>query len=267
MRRLGGLKASLFAASALLLAAPAAAQPGDHHGDTAHQEEEQQPQRPRDPNAIVGTIAEPASTRTEHRVQMQAGQRYVITADSEAFDAMLRLLRPGSQEALAEDDDSGGGTTPRIVFTPQASGEYVVQVSSFVPSGHGEYALSVTQQTLPALVTRPARTERSEWQVYQGELAASDPAELGRKFDDYELRLAAGQTAMIHVLGTGDMDTMLQVFTADGRGVSPIAENDDGGGGVNPFVLFAPEEAGTYVVRVIGYDDTVSGAYRLRISR
>jgi hypothetical protein len=259
MRKFSALKATLFAASALLMAAPAAAQPGDDHDHGEAQEE--QPARPRDP------IAEPTSTRTEHRVQMQAGQRYVITADSEAFDAMLRLLRPGSTEPLAEDDDSGGGTTPRIVYTPQTSGEYIVQVSSFTPSGHGEYALSVTQQTLPPLVTRPTRTERSEWQVYQGELAANDAADMNRKFDDYELRLNAGQTAMIHVVGTGELDTMLQVFTADGRGVSPLVENDDGGGGVNPFLLFAPDEAGTYIVRVIGYDNNASGAYRLRISR
>ena len=35
MRKFNRVKASLFAASALLLTAPAAAQPGDHHGDIA----------------------------------------------------------------------------------------------------------------------------------------------------------------------------------------------------------------------------------------
>jgi len=266
MGKLSALKASLFAASVLVLAAPATAQQTDDH-DHGEMAQEEQPQRPRDPNAIVGTIAEPTSTKTEHRVQMQGGQRYVITAQSEAFDPMLRLLRPGTEAPLAEDDDSGGGTNPRIVYTPQATGEYVVQVSSFAPSGHGEYALSVTQQTLPAVVMRPTRTERSEWQVFEGSLAASDSADASRKFDDYQVQLTAGQPTMIHVLGTGELDTMVQVFTADGRGVTPLAEDDDSGGGVNPFVLFAPEEAGTYIIRVVGYDETSLGAYRLRVSR
>jgi hypothetical protein len=142
-----------------------------------------------------------------------------------------------------------------------------VRVSSFSPGGTGDYALSVTPSApLPALITRATRTERGQWQVYQGDLAASDATENGRRYDDYELRLTAGQTAMIHVQAD-NMDTILQVFSAADRGNRPLIENDDGGGGTNPFVFFAPEEAGTYVVRVIGFDEQTAGAYRLRISR
>lgn len=271
MRKLGALKASLFAASALLLATPAAAQPGDDHTDIAQQQadehQDEEPARPRDPNAIAGSIAEPTSARSDHRVQLQAGRRYVITVATEAFDPMLKIMRAGSEQVLAEDDDSGGGTTPRIVFTPPASAEYVVQVSSFAPSGHGDYDLSVTpQDPLPALVSRPTRTERSNWQVFQGDLSASDPADRNRRFDDYELRLEAGQSAMLHVQATGETDTMLQVFALDQRGLTPLAENDDSDG-TNPFLFFAPGEAGTYVVRVIGFDEAATGGYRLRVSR
>lgn len=262
------LKAALFAAPALLLAAPASAQPGDHHTDIAQAQADLNEQQPVDPNAIPGSLPEPATTWTDHRVQMEAGRRYAVSVTSEAFDPVVRLVRPGSTEALAEDDDSGGGTTPRMVYTPATSGEYVVQVRSFAPGGSGDYALTVEPQApLPALVTRPTRTERGAWQVYQGALAASDPADRNRRYDDYELRLEAGQIAMIHVQGTGDIDTMLQVFTLADRGLAPVLENDDGGGGVNPFLLFAPEEAGTYVVRVIGFDESANGAYRLRIGR
>jgi hypothetical protein len=45
-----------------------------------------------------------------------------------------------------------------------------------------------------------------------------------------------------------------------------LREDDDGGGGLNPFVFFAPEEAGTYVVRVTGFDAGALGRYQLRIS-
>lgn len=254
------LKASLFVAPALLLAASAAAQPGPESPQT-------QPSTPADPNAIPGTIQVCEAARGEHRVQLEGGRRYQITATSEAFDPYIRLLRPGSEEPIAEDDDSGGGLTPRIIFSPPQSGEYLVRVSSFAPGGTGDYALSVTPASpLPALITRPTRTERGQWQVYQGALAAGDATEGGKRYDDYELRLAAGETAMIHVQAD-NIDTMLQVFPAADRGSRPLAENDDGGGGTNPFVFFAPEEAGTYVVRVVGFDEQTAGAYRLRISR
>lgn len=263
MRIISLLTAS-FAVPALFAAAPAfAAQP--------EQVTTTQPTPPPaevDPNAIRGTIQVCESARGEHRVQLQSGQRYNITATSEAFDTYIRLLRPGSEDVIAEDDDSGGNTNARLVYAPTQSGEYIVRVSSFAPGGTGDYALSVTPAApLPALVTRPTRTERGQWTVFQGELSNNDAVESGKRYDDYELRLAAGETAMIHVQAAAGSDTMLQIFKADQRGVTPLASDDDGGGGTNPFLFFAPEEAGTYVVRVIGFAEDTRGTYRLRISR
>jgi hypothetical protein len=264
MRFISLLKASLFVAPALVAAAPAAAQPAQQ---AAQPPAEAQPAVPADPNAIRGSIQVCEAARGEHRIQLEGGRRYSITANSEAFDPYIRLLRPGSEEPIAEDDDSGGGLVPRVVFSPPQSGEYIVRVSSFAPGGVGDYSLSVTPASpLPPLVSRPTRTERGQWQIFQGDLAAGDATENGKHYDDYELRLAAGQTAMIHVQAD-NMDTMLQVFPAADRGNRPVAEDDDSGGGTNPFVFFAPEEAGTYVVRVVGFDEQSAGAYRLRISR
>jgi hypothetical protein len=260
MRLISLLKASLFVAPALLLAGPASAQP-------AQATPPSQPSAPADPNAIRGSIQVCEAARGEHRIQLESGRRYAISATSEAFDPFIRLLRPGSEEPIAEDDDSGGGLVPRIMFAPPQSGEYIVRVSSFAPGGVGDYALSVTPASpLPAVISRPTRTERGQWQIFQGNLAAGDATEGGKRYDDYELRLAAGETAMIHVQ-SDNMDTMLQVFAAAERGNRPVAEDDDSGGGTNPFVFFAPQEAGTYVVRVVGFDEQTTGAYRLRIGR
>jgi hypothetical protein len=219
-------------------------------------------------NVIQGNIQVCEAARGEHRITMEAGRRYSISADSEAFDTYLRLLRPGSEEPLAENDDSGDSLNSRISFTPPTSGEYVVRVSSFAPGGVGAYNLRVEPAApLPALVTRPTRTERGQWRIYQGSLSAADPADGERRYDDYELRLAAGESAMVHVTGEGDLDSQLMIYSADDRGGEPIATDDDGGGGVNPFVFFAPAEAGTYVVRVTSFGANETGSYRLRISQ
>jgi len=218
-------------------------------------------------NVIRGRIQICDCARGEHRVRLEGGRRYAIGATSTTFDAVLRLLRPGSEEVLAEDDDSGGGVNPRLTFTPPATGDYLVRVSSAMPGGAGEYALNVEPTApLPPLLVRPTRTERGQWQVFDGNLAGGT-LENGRRYQDYELRLAAGQSAMIHVQGQQELDTLLQVFPLTERGNKPAVENDDGGGGNDPFVFFAPAQAGTYVVRVIGFDEQSTGTYRLRISR
>lgn len=241
---------SCLFAPALLAATPAAAQA--------------QPA----PNVIQGNIQVCEAARGEHRVNLEAGRRYSISASSDAFDTYLRLLPPGSEEPVAENDDSGDSLNSRINFTPPTSGEYVVRVSSYSPGGTGAYSLRVEPAApLPALVTRPTRTERGQWRIYQGSLSATDPADNERRYDDYELRLGAGETAMIHVTGEGDLDSQIMIYSADGRGGDPITTDDDGGGGVNPFVFFAPEEAGTYVVRVTSFGPNETGNYRLRISQ
>ena len=254
---------SCLIAPAMFAAAPAAAQPTPPpivRVTTA--------QPASDPNVIQGNIQVCEAARGEHRVNLEAGRRYTISANSDAFDTYLRLLPPGSEEPVAENDDSGESLNSRINFTPPTSGEYVVRVSSFSPGGTGAYSLRVEPAApLPALVTRPSRTERGQWRVYQGSLSASDPADNERRYDDYELRLAAGETAMIHVTGEGDLDSQIMVYSAEGRGGDPLVTDDDGGGGVNPFVFFAPEEAGTYVVRVTSYGANETGNYRLRISQ
>jgi len=225
------------------------------------------PPVPADPHAIRGSIQVCEAARGEHRMRLQAGQRYIVTATSETFDPQLRLLRPGSTQVIAQDDDSGGGVTPRLVFTPPRTGDYVIRVTSFAPATAGDYTLSVRPAApLPPAITRPSRTEAGQWQVYDGQLSAASPTDSGRPFHDYELRLAPGQRAMIHVEGA-NLDTSLQIFPASDRGGRIVAEDDDGGGGNNPFLFFAPPQGGSFVVRVIGFDQTALGPYRLRIAR
>jgi hypothetical protein len=142
-----------------------------------------------------------------------------------------------------------------------------VRVSSALPGGVGDYALNVEPVApMPALLRRPARVERGQRLVFEGNLAAG-AVENGRRYQDYELRMAPGESALIHVQGQQELDTLLQVYAAADRGNKPIAENDDGGGGVDPLLFFAPAAPGDYVVRVIGVDAQAQGPYRLRISR
>jgi hypothetical protein len=257
-----------------LAAAPAAAQPTT---TTPRPLPNTLPPNPASP-APAPTLAPPANTirgaivtcdcaRGEHRVRLEGGRRYSLSVTSRTFDPKLQLLRVGVEQVLAEDDDSGGGVTPRLSFTPPATADYLLRVSSALPGGVGEYSLDVQPAApLPPLVVRPARIERGESQIFDGNLAAGS-FENGRRYQDYELRLTAGQAAMIHVLGLSGLDTALQIFSLADRGNRPLAQDDDGGGGANPFVYFAPAQPGTYVVRVIGADAQAQGTYRLRISR
>ena len=202
-----------------------------------------------------------------HTVRFEAGRRYRIAARSQAFDAMLRVQRAGSSEVLAADDDSGGERDPLIHFTPSETADYLVRVASFSSDGVGAYSLEIEAlEALPAPMTRPTGTESQSWQVYDGSLDNSDPAEGEMRFDDYALSLGQGQSALIR-LDSETFDPMIRVFKANQRGVNEVAADDDGGNGFNAFLMFAPDEPGDYIVRVTSFSTEGLGAYKLRIAR
>lgn len=227
----------------------------------------------------VLALAAPAATETYHgtlaqcadgqQIQLRAGQRYRISASSDSFDTVLRIYRDGSSEALAQNDDGGDGTNSRLLFAPSQSGTYRACVSAYGARGGGDYSLTVDQAAaLPAPVSRPTSSESMTWQVFDGTLATGDDEDGGARFDDYLVTIPAGNRAMIS-LESADFDTIVKVYRGEDRGGDPVATDDDGGGALNSFLMFAPDEGGDYIVRVTAFaggGQSPAGAYRLRVA-
>ena len=72
------------------------------------------------------------------------GQRIQIDVTSSAFDAYA-MLEDASSKVLIHDDDSGGGTNARIVFTLPAAGAYRIVVNTYRQGAYGPYTLTVRE--------------------------------------------------------------------------------------------------------------------------
>lgn len=86
----------------------------------------------------------------------EQGERYVVTMESDEFDAFLMIAGPleGEISVLAEDDDSAGGTHARVEFVVPRTGSYAVIANSVFPAERGSYRvrLDVAETT----VSRPS---------------------------------------------------------------------------------------------------------------
>ena len=195
-----------------------------------------------------------------HPVLLVAGQRYRISVVSPegGFDTTLQLLRPGSLEPLAQNDDDGSSLNSRLAFTPDRSGVYLVRVSSFSPSVRGAYTARVEAQPPlpPPIATAPTATATTSWRIWDGALGEGDPDSDGRRFDDYLIHLSGG---------VEPFDTLLQIFPAGAREGEPIASDDDGGRNLNSMLVFEAEREGDYVVRATSFGNAAAGPYRLRV--
>lgn len=208
----------------------------------------------------------------DHAIRLEAGHRYRLSVNSEAFDPVARLYRAGEDEPVAENDDSGESLNSRISYAPEASGDYILRVTGFAADARGAYtAAAAPQPPLPAPISDPGTptTVTGTWSLWQGELAESDPDLDGKHYRDYLIRVAAGQTRYITLDAQG-FDGLIQVLRPADRDSEPlqtIDADDDTGPGTNPLLGFQADEAGDYIVRVTSFGEGATGRYRLWISQ
>jgi len=222
------------------------------------------------PWSTAGSLADPGGA--DHVLRLEAGQRYRFSVESSAFDPVATLYAPGRGEQVARNDDSGGTLNSRISYTPSASGDYVLSVTAFSSGRPGHYRASADlAPPLPPPVSEPGASVavNGSWSLWQGMLAETDPDNGGRRFDDYLIRVEPGQRRYISLEGNG-FDAMVQVLrpaSRDSETPDIVDQDDDAGAGLNAFLVFAPEEAGDYIVRVTSVGGGGAGAYRLWISQ
>jgi hypothetical protein len=98
--------------------------------------------------AVSGQLSLADSRRADNSVYQAwtymgtRGERIEVDVTSSSFDAFA-ILEDAPGKVLARDDDSGGGTNARIVFTVPAAGAYRIIASTYRQGSYGQYTLSV----------------------------------------------------------------------------------------------------------------------------
>ena len=96
-------------------------------------------------------------------VTFGAGETRLISAESDAFDPIVWVLRDAGENAepLDFDDDAGPGFNALLGFHADVAGDYVVRVMAFEPGTRGRYQLRISGPISPAIIpgsaSRPPR--------------------------------------------------------------------------------------------------------------
>jgi hypothetical protein len=87
-----------------------------------------------------------------YKVKFEAGKLYQIDQVSKDIDAFLIIVKAGTQDIVAADDDSGGDLNARVIFSPPATGDYEVLAGSLksgLRNNTGAFTLTI-QPLAPA---------------------------------------------------------------------------------------------------------------------
>ena len=194
--------------------------------------------------------------------EAQAGRRYSVTMRSDAFDAYLILGHGGdSFEEITRNDDGGDNTDSRILFTPEESGTYAIQATSF--SGElGSYTVSVTELAAPGPVSIvPLRLG----QDVSGELSETDQlSDDGSYYDVYRFSGREGDRVTIR-MSSSDFDSYLELGEDDEEFYADYTD-DDGGGGVHARIVATLWRTGDFIVRAGSFYSDAVGEYSLSLS-
>ena len=131
------------------------------------------------------------------------------------------------------------------------------------------YLLAATSVAALAITTSaladPPRS-LSIGQTTPGTLTASDAkSEDNSLYDDYTVRLSAGQ-GLEAFMASSAFDAFLHIGRGTGTTFEQLKTDDDSGGGTDARVRFAAPADGVYTVRANALNESMSGAYSLRLS-
>ena len=201
-----------------------------------------------------GDLAEPV------RLDVAGQPGADIRLESETLDTYLILEAPDGS-IVGEDDDGGGGLNSRLRTQFEQSGTYTIWAGTFSGGDTGPYTLSVTESD-PA--DREDLDSIAFGETRDGYIDIGDGNEPvdGDLAEGVRLDAEAGRDANIR-LESETLDTYLILEAPDG---AIVAEDDDGGGGLNSRIRTQLPQTGTYTIWATTFSGNGTGPYTLTVS-
>ncbi|VXB45416.1 PPC domain-containing protein [Brevundimonas sp. G8] len=191
-----------------------------------------------------------------------AGDRFVVTLESSAFDPLVRVGRmngPDFVEISSNDDAPGGGLNSRLTFTAPTAGEYIIRATS-LEDGLGRYEVGLAEAP-PAPPSKPIAVGDE----IKGELGSDSATnDNGQRAETYRFTGTNGQRVAIE-MKSSDFDAYLTLRRASDD--SMLAEDDDGAGsGTDSRIARTLDADGDYIIEARGFSDEAEGDYTLKLT-
>jgi hypothetical protein len=206
-------------------------------------------------------VLSPSGDRDWYRVDLTEGQIFRVSLVGQpsgvgALDDPYLAIHGPNGEALAADDDGGEGLNSLLEFQAGPEGPYYIEVRGFSEDAQGGYSLALAGGEIGSTPdTADAVSANGEGR--SSVISATDDT------DWFAIELVEARPYRFSVDGVGPdalADPLLMLYDEEGKAV---AEDDDGGAGLNAYLYFASPTGGRYYLGVSGYEGA-TGSYFLR---
>ena len=198
-----------------------------------------------------------------HTIELNTGRLYTFSlrgADSGVGtlpDPYLELFQNDS--LIVFSDDGGVGLDSRINFIPSTSGSYTLVASGYSLTESGSYTLQIGSQVYSGPPEIPGNKSTQSSLAVAGSVSGN--VDYQGDEDWFRVDLQAGNQYSFSLSGLPD--SLLKLFDSSG---DFVAFDDDGGGGTDSLLRFAPTSNGTYYIAASVYGNLDTGSYSLGMS-
>jgi len=198
-----------------------------------------------------------------HTIELNTGRLYTFSlrgADSGVGtlpDPYLELFQNDS--LIVFSDDGGVGLDSRINFIPSTSGSYTLVASGYSLTESGSYTLQIGSQVYSGPPEIPGNKSTQASLAVAGSVSGN--VDYQGDEDWFRVDLQAGNQYSFSLSGLPD--SLLKLFDSSG---DFVAFDDDGGGGTDSLLRFAPTSNGTFYIAASVYGNLDTGSYSLGMS-
>ena len=155
----------------------------------------------------------------------------------EAYDAQ--------QNILAENDDGGEVLNAKIELVAEQGKTYLFKLRGYDYNDTGPFRILASMRPLPVI------TELRIGASHDGVIASRG---------EYWYRVRAAQSGILTVETTGSTDTYIEVYT---NSFEFIDADDDSGQNTNAKIEMDIMSGDSFLFKVTGYDEEITGAFRI----
>lgn len=178
-------------------------------------------------------------------------------------DTYMEVYGPDDPYMLLVENDDSEDNNPRVAFSVENGQKYWVKVRGYDGSTTGSYLIVAEIETYGEDPAEPNNSmEEASPLAVDEEWSSSLIIPVG-DVDWYaiEIPASAGENLLLTVETGGEIDTYMDLYDEN---EALLMSDDDGGDETNARISMLIDRPGRYYARVVHFDDSGAGPYRIR---
>ena|SRR6516164_4933649 len=192
--------------------------------------------------------------------KMQKDKSYQVDLNANNYRAVLRLENAAGDQLASDVDRFGGNQPATVVYRATKTEDYQIIATALNANGNGKFTLTIKELTGDEGKPIDLKLDKGSG-TFSGNLARSDTRYNGKIHKLFLVKLEEGKSYQIDHM-SGNFDAYLYLQGPEGK---VLAEDDDGGEGLNSRIIHRAAKTGEYRIVATSLNGQGTGQFTFTV--